>query len=662
MAVATIWCNHRWGANVATSKNARARMGFQHRGFKQHRGGNRQSKLRMLPGGAGMTELNRKNTQRRAWLAKAVLYSGPCRKATIWPGLALLAATPVMAQVPPSSLPTREELQAGAPPTEPALAAPRRHRLHVDDTVERSPCALDDPNYAHIKIRITKAVFDHLGPVPEAVVADSWQGYAGSEQPISVVCRIRDAAATTLRAMGYIAAVEVPVQRIANGEVRFEVLYARVTSIRVIGQPGRNADLLEAYLKRLANGAIFNRFSAERSVLLAQDIPGYDIHLMLKPSGTGAGNMIAEVRIDDTPVIVDFTASDLAAPSTGRVGGQLRATFNGLTGLGDRTTLSVYSTSEFREQQIYQIGHQFMMGASGLQLSGHVTYAVTRPDLGSAFPAVAAHTFYVNTEALYPLLRRQASTLHSAFGLDVVNQTVTFAGAQLSRDHLRVGYARLDFDALDMAGRGPDATALWRINATAEIRHGFGILGASVKCVTTSVTCGGVPDGDPQATVLRASANVDLHLWRWLDLSVAPKVQVASAPVFGFEQFSLGNYTVGRGFAPGAIVGDDGAAFSVEARGPALRLSANSRVTMQPYVFSDNGWAWRRHMPGAPNPQELHSLGVGVRANFRNAAQLDVAVAVPVSNLPGPLQGQTVRPAPLFLASFSTTILPWRVR
>lgn len=579
---------------------------------------------------------------------------------------AMAQSTPPVPQVPTSSLPTREELQAGAPPTEPRQPARREHRLQVEDRVEHSPCALDDPAYANIRITLTKATFAHLAPVPEAAIANSWQAYVGNEQPINVVCRIRDSAATTLRALGYIAAVEVPVQRITNGEVRFEVLYARVTSIRVIGQTGRNAHLLEAYLGHLANGAIFNRFQAERSVLLAQDIPGYDIHLTLKPSGSGAGNMIAEVRVDETPLAVNFTASDLAAPTTGRVGGQLQAIFNGLTGLGDQTTLSAYSTSEFRKQQIYQVGHQFMLGASGLQLSGHVTYAITRPRLPAPDPGVVAHTLYANAEAVYPLVRGQAFTLHGAVGLDIVNQSVTLHGGPLSRDRLRVGYARLDLDAMDLKGRGPDGTVLWRIDATAEVRHGLSIFGASPDCRTNPICqTGFIPPGvfigDPEATVLRASANIDLHPWRWLDLSLAPRVQWASAPVFGFEQFSLGNYTVGRGFDPGKIVGDDGAAFAFEARGPVARFSANSHLTVQPYAFSDNGWAWRRFASG--NPQELHSLGLGVRTNFEGAAQFDLAVAIPVSKvLPDDGGMVSRRPPPLFLATFTAAILPWRYR
>ena len=53
------------------------------------------------------------------------------------------------------------------------------------------------------------------------------------------ICEIRDRAATILREAGYIAAVEVPEQRIADGTVRFQVLMARLVGLRVRGDAGR---------------------------------------------------------------------------------------------------------------------------------------------------------------------------------------------------------------------------------------------------------------------------------------------------------------------------------------------------------------------------------------------------------------------------------------
>src|SRR5579864_7664880 len=100
-------------------------------------------------------------------------------------------ANAALAQAANPAVPTREELERGTP--RPSTTAPR---VKVEDDIEHSPCALDNPAYANIRFRLTKAVFANLGPVPESMLADSYSQYLDTDQPISVVCRIRDAAAT----------------------------------------------------------------------------------------------------------------------------------------------------------------------------------------------------------------------------------------------------------------------------------------------------------------------------------------------------------------------------------------------------------------------------------------------------------------------------------
>ena len=530
--------------------------------------------------------------------------------------------------------------------------------------VERAPCALDDPSYANVTVRISSATFANLGPVSAALLEPTWKPYAGTDQPISVLCRIRDAAGTALRAAGYLAAVEVPVQRITDGAVRFEVLYARITQVRVVGHPGTNRALLEATLRRLTQGPVFNRYEAERQILLARDIPGYDITLTLRPEHAGAGRMIAEVRVENTPVVVDATVTDLAAPATGRIGGQLRATFNGLTGMGDQTTLSVYSTAPFHKQQIWHIGHQLAFGSNGLQLAGHVTYAVTRPSLTAGIPPVDAHTWLGNLALSYPLLRRDAMTVRVTTGLDLVDQTVTFGGLSLSRDRLRVGYVRADVFAHDGKGVTAWGVPLWRLGASLEARRGLAILHASPDCVSQAALCSGagaVPPsialGNPEATVVRTSADLEWNPAKVISLDLGLRGQVASSPVFAFEQFSLGNYSVGRGFAPGAVVGDKGAALSLDLRGPWLRPGHKPGFALQPFVFSDNGWAGRLDLPGQRSAS-LHSLGGGARLVVGGMAQVDAMIAIPTNHLPGE---KSIEP-PLFLVTLSTRLWPWRFR
>jgi hemolysin activation/secretion protein len=577
--------------------------------------------------------------------------------------LALVAGLPgvvqaqnVPAQGVPIGTPTREQLQRPLP-----VPAPTQERVRIRDEVERAPCPLDNPAYADIRFRLTRVAFADLGPVAEVEIADSYRPYMDTEQPISIVCRIRDAAATRLRELGYIAAVEVPVQRIVGGEVRFQVLYGRVTAVRVIGDVGANQHLLESYVSRLADGQLFNRRRAERLLLLARDIPGYDIQLTLKPAGSGAGNLIAELRVGRTPLIVDFSGSNLAAPSTGRYGGQVRATLNGLLGLGDQTTLSAYSTAEFREQQIYQIGEEMRLGSQGLRLGGHLTYARTRLDLDPAIPPVRARTFLANAEIGYPLIRRQGGNVRLNGGMDILNQSVDFAGVPLSRDRLRIAYLRLDLDALDLAGHGPGESIGWRAQGSIELRRGLSIFGASPNCATDPARCaiaGFVPPSisvaNPEATVLRATAAIEWHPLQPLIVAISPRVQVASAPLAAYEQMSLGNFTIGRGFFPGTLTGDDGAGAQIELRKTPIRLLRSGSMELQPYLFADNGWVWR-HSSGLGG-QRLSTVGGGSRFDMGRLGRLDTSIAIPVSTVPG----EAKRRKPLFLLTYSAILFPFR--
>jgi hemolysin activation/secretion protein len=127
-----------------------------------------------------------------------------------------------LAQAPPQP-PTREEI--ARPPPEPTEAPTAR--LTVEGGVERAPCALDRPEYQTIRFTLRDVVFDHLRGLTAEQLRAAFAPYVGQENNVAVICEIRDRAATILREAGYIAAVEVPEQRIAEGVVHFEVLMAR---------------------------------------------------------------------------------------------------------------------------------------------------------------------------------------------------------------------------------------------------------------------------------------------------------------------------------------------------------------------------------------------------------------------------------------------------
>jgi hemolysin activation/secretion protein len=537
---------------------------------------------------------------------------------------ALLLASSALLPVPAAAqsvAPTRDELTNITK----AEAAPRP-TLNIVGGVERSPCPLADPRYADVKVTISDVQFNGLkGATPEEMRA-AWAPFAGAQQPVSVLCEIRDAAATILRDKGYLAAVQVPTQKIDNGVVRMETLYARVTTVRARGQTDGAEAKLAAYLNKLTEDEYFDRNRAERYLLLARDIPGYNVQLTLKPAGTGPGELIGEVAVLRRRYSLDATVQNLAAQETGRWGGQLRGQVYGLTGMGDVTTLGFYSTFDFKEQKILQASHSFRPGSEGLVIDGQFTYAWTKPDINASGPVpdLKAKTLFWTIGARYPLKRTQSSNVWASAGFDYVDQKVDFFGP-LSRDKLRVLWLRGEWDAVDLTSRRP----AWKANALVELRKGLDIFDAS-DCDDGCAPGKGPSrfDGEADATVLRAAAQAELALGRDFAIAVAPRAQYAFNPVLSFEEFTAGNYTIGRGYDPATLGGDSGAGLTAELRGPRLMPIARSQLSLQPYLFGDAAWAWTKN--DGQGAQHLKSAGGGVRAELSDRFRLDGTVAVPL--------------------------------
>ena len=81
------------------------------------------------------------------------------------------------------------------------------------------------------------AEFEELQGLTRADLVSTYAPFVGRDVPIATVCEIRDRAATILRDAGYIAAVQVPEQRIEKGVVRFQVLIARLIRFACAARP-----------------------------------------------------------------------------------------------------------------------------------------------------------------------------------------------------------------------------------------------------------------------------------------------------------------------------------------------------------------------------------------------------------------------------------------
>jgi hemolysin activation/secretion protein len=581
--------------------------------------------------------------------------------------------TAALAQTP--SLPTRDELQRQQPTPPPRDTPPR---VTVQDGIERAPCPLAAPRFADVSITISEARFDGLQIVSPEALRSTWAEYAGRSVPIATVCEIRDRAATILRREGYIAAVQVPPQRIEEGGVvRFDVLMARLVRIQVRGDAGRAEGIIARQLAKLQEQPVFNTFEAERYLLLLDDIPGYDARLTLKPAGTRPGEVIGEVAVRYTPVEVEANVQNFGARAVGRLGGMVRARLNGLTGLGDMTTLAYFNTFDWREQHVLQASHSFRLGDEGLTLGGDLTYALTRPGVGGGDP-FRTRTLIATLRAAYPLMRSLGENLILGGGLDLANQRARFAQGTvdiaLNHDRLRVLFARLDYDRIDPASlgsiRGYSASEpRWRLAGSLELRQGVSVFGGSTACANpqcTGRTPLSRPAADPTAFVLRASAHGEWRPSPAFTLALSPRAQYAPDPLLSFEEFSTGNYTIGRGYDAGTLVGDSGVGVQAEVRVGSLVPRRVGGWAFQPFAFLDAARIWNRDAGSLypRDPQSLYSAGGGMRARWGDRARLDAFVAAPLKtlrlfDLSNPGSERRVKGDVRFLASLTVNLIPW---
>lgn len=582
----------------------------------------------------------------------------------------LAAAVPAtaLAQAAPAP-PTRDELRGQT--SQPQLR--QGPTLTIDGQMERTPCALDNPDFANIRVTLSSVDFKGAEAASDVDLSGAYSSYLGRELPISVLCDIRAQATTMLSAAGYLAAVEIPEQRLDGGAAEFRVVMGRLTALRVRGEAGPSEALLASYLQPLVGQEVFNTRDAERYLLLADDIPGLDVRLSLRAAANGQpGDLIGEVAVLRRRAVLDINVQNYGSSALGRFGGLVRAELYDLTGMGDVTTISAFTSHDFEEQQTLQLGHDFLVGSEGLSFGGQLTLGWTNPTLGLAGFDVKSETLFAGLHANYPFLRTQAKSVYGSMGLDVVNQDVTANSILLSRDRVRTAWARVsytetDIDSIARRGGYSPYEPMLRGAVALELRKGIDVLGTSQDCRTTPLNCvaaNRLPsrvEQDPTPFVVRGDMQAEYRPHPLVTLAMRFEAQYTEDPLPAFEEMSGGNYSIGRGYDPGSVTGDSGIASTLEARYGSLAPKSADSFALQPYVFVDAVKVWDRD-PSQRffNPDRLVSVGGGLRFTHGRGFQGDMTLAVPAVRTDANRFNGQPRGDVRFLISLTSRVLPWR--
>jgi hemolysin activation/secretion protein len=533
----------------------------------------------------------------------------------------LASAGQAQTSAPTQSLPSREQIQPNAGPGTP----PSRVRVERGQTMAPGPCPfIDSP----LTISVTKLNFSGVGgrtlpnelkPLLSLIKAP------GTNVSIKTICDVRDEANALLRRTGYLALAQIPPQRIDDGVLQLEVITARIIEVRVRGDAGPYRSTLLPRIEALKALDPLREQDAEQVLLLAGDVPGLDVQLTLRTAGTEPGDVIGELTVKTRRSDLVANYQNLGSKQIGRGAVYSRASVYGLTG-ASQTFVGASTTLDWDEQQIAQFGHVQTIGASGATLSTSFVYAWSRPDLGLL--DLRSRSWVANFEVAYPFIRSLRRNLSLTGGLEIIDQrTKVFQGAAgaspLNLDQIRVAYARLDggWRALDTNG-----SERLRVNADLEVRRGLSILGATKL---GSFSGGYSPsrfEGDPEAFLVRGSLDTLVPLTPVFSLAGLARGQWANHPLLNFEEFAIGNMTVGRGYDPGANSADRAIAVRGEGR---AKLYDRDGARAEFYAFYDWVRIYNLDNNAIENRRNLASFGGGLRVSLNGRSAFDLAYARP---------------------------------
>lgn len=503
----------------------------------------------------------------------------------------------------------------------------REKNMRVErDGGMKAPCPFEG---SELKVTINNVQFGNArgGPLDEKLAA-SLAGVTAPQglQPISVVCDVRDAANQALRQDGWIASIQVPQQDLA-GTLRLDVVSARISEIRVNGDAGPYRNALANVLEPLQALDPLNERDAERILLNANDIPGLSVRLALAPSGEAPGLVVGNLSVDFERYAAFFNARNYNARSIGRETGFARIDIHGLTGLADRTFIGGQTTVDFEEQTILQAGHEFGLGSSGLRLGGQVTMAWAKPTIQNL--PLETDTLLANIALTYPLVRTPLKSTNLSFGFDYIDQDNSVGVTNLSSDSLRTLYLRAETQ-----GRKTrlDRSTWLTYSAFTEVRQGLSAFGATkfggpFGFAQTDGVSASRPFGDASALVVRGGMDATFYFNETFDLRTRVEGQWTDDPLLNFDEYSIGNLSIGRGYDPGANSGDRALGATIE---PAVTLFDDMKNRLQAFGFYDI-IKLENLDPNTPSPERtLASVGGGLRFAMGSGLNVEVAYAKPL--------------------------------
>lgn len=420
---------------------------------------------------------------------------------------------------------------------------------------------------------------------------------------------------------GYILSQAIlPPQNITQGVVHIKIIEGYISQVNVIGNPKGAKSLIQAYGNQIAAVKPAQSQVIEKYLFLANAIPGAQVKAVLEPSKTEVGasdlNLVVEEQTLNAYISYDNYGTRYLGPHQITA----RASANSIFLSGDSTAFTYLTATHGKELRYGDINYMTALGNNGLLLTLDGNKSLTIPgfllrDLDTRGNAIA-YTLSLQ----YPLIRARDKNLTIDGNFAYLNSISTQFSKTIYNDRIRpaqIGATYSFYDSL----KGSNTFAL-------HLMHGFNIMNASNNPDSLLTSRFGA---DGIFTKWTAQATRNQVLFDRFSAFFIAQAQYSYQPLLVEEQFSFGGSQLGRGYDPAELLGDRGAAASVELRMdnyPDFLKIQNLQI----YGFYDAGVIWNiKQLPGSFTKQGATSTGFGARFGITQFITSNVMLTQPLT-------------------------------
>lgn len=459
---------------------------------------------------------------------------------------------------------------------------------------------------------------DGATELPPAAFRPLWQDLVGREIPVAALVELATGIERRYREAGILALAVVPMQNLADGDVRIAIFdQSFIETVETGGDAPRLRARLEPYIRRLVAMQPLRLGPIERELLLMSDIAGMNLEATLRrPEQPGNGGALV-LDIAFEPRVVRLALDNRGSAEVGPL--QAVASFqeNDLLGLLESTAVTAVTIpNQPRELVFGQLAQDAPVGHAGLHVGYRVDAARSQPggDLSDLDVDVTSYTGEVY--AAYPVLRRIGHSLWARTGVTARNADVDVAGQAQARDRYRWLSAGIESE---------HATAIGPLALQFEFLQGIDALGAT----EAGSTLASRDTADPRFQAVTAGIELAVELSERTGVTGRAAAQHAFDPLPAEVQMAFGGEPFGRAFDSGTIAGDSGVAGAIELA-VATDIPSDIVRTSAVYGFVDYAALWFRGDDRTDSRATLGSAGAGFRAVLDGGVALDTSLALPV--------------------------------